>query len=74
MLNTLYHHNFELQKVEQEIKDLGLYGSTSRCALGRQMNKMKSMLRAWNEQSTNANSTIEEIREKLENKIMSLQG
>ena len=33
---------------------------------------VKSMAHAWNKQSTNANSIIEEIREKLESKSMNL--
>ena len=67
---TLCFHKFNLKTIEQDIKDRRLYGPNSRCALGRAMNKVKSMAHAWNKQSTNANSIIEEIREKLESKSM----
>ena len=69
---TLCFHKFNLKTIEQDIKDRRLYGPNSRCALGRAMNKVKSMAHAWNKQSTNANSIIEEIREKLESKSMNL--
>ena len=71
---TLCFHKFNLKTIEQDIKDRRLYEPNSRCAFGRAMNKVKSMAHAWNKQSTNANSIIEEIREKLESKSMSLQG
>ena len=69
---TLCFHKFNLKTIEQDIKDRRLYGPNSRCALGRAMNKVKSRAHAWNKQSTNANSIIEEIREKLESKSMNL--
>jgi hypothetical protein len=71
---TLCFHKFNLKTIEQDIKDRRLYGPNSRCALGRAMNKVKSMAHAWNKQSTNANSIIEEIREKLESKSMNLKA
>ena len=68
LYNTLRYHNFDLKKVEQEIKDLGVYGSQSRAALSRQMKKLKQMLHTWSEQNIQSNSIIDSIRNKLADK------
>ena len=42
LYNTLRYHNFDLKKVEQEIKDLGVYGSQSRAALSKTNEKVEA--------------------------------
>lgn len=68
LYNTLRYHKFNLKKVEQEIKDLGMYGSQSRAAFSRQMKKLKQMLHVWSEQNMQSNSIIDSIRNKLAEK------
>lgn len=64
LLNTIRHHNGDLKKIEQEIKDIGIYGSASRGARNRQMVRIKKLAEAYSNQD-DGNSILEEIRNKL---------
>lgn len=65
LLNTIRYHNADLQKIEQEIKDIGLYRDASRGAMGKQMKKIRLMTQAWNNQELDSDGIIEEVRSKL---------
>lgn len=65
--NILRFHNGNLKKIEQEMKDMGLYKNSSRGAMGKQMKKMSHLLHSLNNQSMNADDIIEGIRQKLKN-------
>ncbi len=62
---AIRYHNFDLQRIEQEIKDIRLYGDKTKGAMGKQMKKIKAMMQAHLNQSYAADSVIDGIREKL---------
>lgn len=64
LLNTIRHHKGDLKKIEQEIKDIGIYGSASRGARNRQMSRIKKLAEAYSNQD-DGGSIIEQIRNKL---------
>jgi hypothetical protein len=59
------YHNFDLKSIEQEIKDIKLYEDKTKGAMGKQMKKIKSMIRAYHNQNHNADSVIDGVRNKL---------
>ncbi len=63
--NIIRYHNFDLQSIEQEIKDLRLYGDKTRGAMGKQMKKIRAMIDAHLAQNHPANDAVERIREEL---------
>ena len=65
MLNTIRYYDGDLKKIEQEIKDLGIYANGSRAAMGRQMKRFKEMAHAWSNREMNVDTTIEQIRNLL---------
>lgn len=65
MLNTIRYYKGDLKKIEQEIKDMRIYGSGSRAAMGRQMKKIKEMAQAWSNQEMDVDDTIEQIKQLL---------
>lgn len=60
-------HQGDLKKIEQEIKDLKIYGENSRAAMWKLMKRVKEIAQAWNNQEMNADNTIEQIRNLLIN-------
>ena len=60
--NIIRYHNFDLQSIEQEIKDLKLYEDKTKGAMGKQMKKIKAMMQAYLNQNHNADSVIDGIR------------
>ena len=65
ILNILRFYNGDMQKIEQEIKDLGFYGSSSRGAMGRQIRKIKEMKWTLINQEEIPDDTITKIRNLL---------
>lgn len=59
------YHNFDLKSIEQEIKDLKLYQDKTKGAMGKQMKKIRAMMQAYLNQNHDADTIIENIREKL---------
>ena len=66
LLNTIRFYNGDMQKIEQEIKDFGLYGANSRGAMNRQIRRIKEMVRAWSNQEHDTDNEIDQIRALLE--------
>jgi hypothetical protein len=58
-------HNFNLKSIEQEIRDINLYGDKTKGAMGKQMKKIQTMMQAYLNQNYKADSVIDEIRNKL---------
>ena len=65
LLNTLCRHNFSLKSIEQDIKDINLYGDKTKGALGKQMKKFRTMLQAYLNQNQQADTVIEMVRSLL---------
>lgn len=66
ILNTLRYYNGDMRKIEQEIKDLGIYKPKSRNARNRQMKEIARLLKCLNNQTMNSDAIIDEIRNKLD--------
>lgn len=64
--NIIRYHNFSLQSIEQEIKDLRLYEDKTKGAMGKQMKKIKAMMQAYLNQNHAADSVIDGIRKLLQ--------
>jgi hypothetical protein len=62
---VIRYHDFDLKKIEQEIKDIKLYKDKTKGAMGKQMKKIKSMIQAYHNQNHNADSVIDGLRKKL---------
>jgi hypothetical protein len=59
------YHNFDLKSIEQEIKDIKLYEDKTKGAMGKQMKKIRMMMKTCLNQCYGADSVIEWIRDKL---------
>lgn len=64
--NIIRYHNFNLQSIEQEIKDIRLYKEKTKGAMGKQMKKIKAMIDAYLNENHKANSIISNLRKLLE--------
>ena len=64
--NIIRYHNFSLQSIEQEIKDMKLYEDKTKGAMGKQMKKIKAMMQAYLNQNHNADTIIDSIRKLLQ--------
>lgn len=60
--NIVCNHNGNLKAIEQEIKDLGIYGKGSRAALGRTMKRIKEMAQIWGNQEMKKDVVLEKVR------------
>ena len=59
------YHNFDLQRIEQEIKDINLYADKTKGAMGKQMKKIKTMMQACLNQDSATDAVVDGIREQL---------
>lgn len=59
------YHQFDLQSIEQEIKDMRLYEDKTKGTMGKQMKKIKTMMQAYLNQNYAADTVIDRIREQL---------
>lgn len=66
ILNILRYYNGDMRKIEQEIKDLGIYKPKSRNARNRQMKEIERIKNSVNNLSTHADTIIENIRNQLD--------
>ena len=66
ILNILRYYNGDMRKIEQEIKDLGIYKPKSRNARNRQMKEIERIKNSVNNLSTHADTIIEDIRNQLD--------
>lgn len=66
ILNILRYYNGDMRKIEQEIKDLGIYKPKSRNARNRQMKEIERIKNSVNNLSTHADAIIEDIRNQLD--------
>ena len=55
------YHKFDIKSIEQEIKDMKLYGDKTKGAMGKQMKKIRAMMQAHLNQNYKADSVIEGI-------------
>lgn len=62
---VIRYHQFDLQNIEQEIKDMRLYEDKTKGAMGKQMKKIKAMMQAYLNQNYSADTVIDGIREQL---------
>lgn len=60
--NIVCNHNGNLKAIEQEIKDLGIYGRGSRAAFGRTMKRIKEMAQIWGNQEMEKDVVLEKVR------------
>lgn len=60
--NIIRYHKFDLESIEQEIKDLRRYQDKTKGAMNKQMKKIKAMMQAYLNQNHNADTIIDVIR------------
>ena len=60
--NIVCNYNGNLKAIEQEIKDLGIYGKGSRAAFGRTMKRIKEMAQIWGNQEMEKDVVLEKVR------------
>lgn len=67
-------YNGDMRKIEQDIKDFGIYKQTSRNARNRKMKEIARLLKDLNNQGMNSDAIIDEIRNKLDSHSLVLDG
>lgn len=63
MWTTILYHNFEPKSIAQDIKDRHLYSDKTKEAMGKQMKKISTMIKAYLNQTHNTDNIINQIKE-----------